>query len=82
MGLGVFVVSTLLLLHVIRFSNGLLTPPSLELINFLYDDSFLSPIFLPLHNGSSQNSEKLSPPEEDQRFEQSALDTYSILSWN
>ena len=49
-GLVVFIVSTLSLWNVIEFSNGLLTFPSWDLINFLNDDSFLSPDF-----GSSES---------------------------
>ena len=45
-GLIIFIMSTLSLLHVIEFSNFLLTSPSWDLINFLNDYSFLSCIFL------------------------------------
>ena len=40
--LGVFVVSTLSLLHLIGFSDGLLTPTLQELIDFLNYASFTS----------------------------------------
>ena len=46
-GLGVFVVSTPSLLHVIGFSNGLLTPTLWDLINILDDYSFLYTNFFP-----------------------------------
>ena len=45
MGLVVFVVSTLSLLYIIGFSNGVVTPPSWDLINFLNDYSFPSTRF-------------------------------------
>ena len=62
LGLGVFVVSTLSLLHGIGFSNGLLNPPSGDLINFIDDDCFLSPNFFLLRNEAPQNSVKTPPP--------------------
>ena len=55
-GLGVFFVSTLSSLHVIGGFNSLLTPPSLDLINFLNNAAFPSPNFLPLIHRESQTS--------------------------
>ena len=51
MGLGVFVVSILSVLHVDGFLNGLLTPPVWDLISFKNDDSLPSPNF----SSSTQN---------------------------
>ena len=75
MGLVIFVVSTLPLLHVIWFSNGLSTPPLRNL-------TFYIPILLPLCHGASQISVKLPPTDEDQLFERSALGPSLILARN
>ena len=45
MVLGIFAMSILSSLYVILFSNGLLNPPSWDLINVTDDDSFLLPNF-------------------------------------
>ena len=55
MGLGIFVASTISLWHVIEFLNGLVTPPSWDLINILDDDSILSPNFASPEQNSITN---------------------------
>ena len=62
MGLDVFVVSTLSLSHVIGFYNGLLTPASGALINFLYDDSLLSTNFASSDQKSTTKFSETLPP--------------------
>ena len=62
MGLGVFIMSTLSLLHVIEFSNGLLTSTSCDLINFINYDSFLSPYFTSSEPWTITNSSEAFPP--------------------
>ena len=81
MGVGVFVVSALSLLRVIGFSNGLLSPPLLDFINFLNDYSFPSPNFASSAPRSITNFSENLPPEEYKLFEWSTLGPSLIIDW-
>ena len=82
MGLVVFVVSTLSLLHVIGFSNGLIIPQLWDLINIRNDASFTS---INLATSAQQIiiyfSEHPPPPLKERKFERYGLVPSSILVW-
>ena len=61
-GLVLFVVFTLSSSPVIWFLNGLVTPPSWDPINFMDDDSFLSPSFSSSVQRSATNVSGGLPP--------------------
>ena len=67
-------------MHVIWFSNGLLTPPSWDLTNGINDDSFPYPNFAASDPWSLTNFSEDFHPEEAQRFERSTLGLYLVLA--
>ena len=75
-GLGVFVMFTLSLLHMLRFSNGFLTPPLWDLINFQIMLPFHIPILLSLIHIASKTSVNIFPSDEARQFDWSGLGHY------
>ena len=62
MGLGVFVLFSLSSSYVILFLDVLVTPPSWDLINFLENDSLLSPNLAFYAQCSTTNFSEALPP--------------------
>ena len=73
--------STLSLLNVIGFSNGLETPPLWDLNNFLNYGSFSYPNFASSARKRIKNSVKIPPTEEAWIFERSGLGHSLIIVW-